>query len=477
MGILLAVAGVIVHSRVKSSLVEDLDATLLAKASALGALFDQDKDSIDFDFRDELMPEFSRQEAPEYFQAWIEGAPLSARSRSLGRAVLERRAGDPAHPLTWNLHLPDGRAGRAAGIRLPVQFSDDAHPELTPGSSHSVAALAEKGTGSKVRAVVVVAASREEIQAHMARLDVQLILGAATMLLSVAALAAVTIRRGLRPLDDLGQAAEEVEAASLSRRLPTSQLPRELAGPGRKLNQLLERPECSFERERRVTAGLAHELRTPVAELRSATDIARRWPGDPELGRQAIATCGEVAEMMGSLISALLRLSRIESGQESLIPQQIDLGETARKAWEHACTGAGCDTRALSSNFAVEEAVLVSADQALLLLALGNIFENALSHGAEAARVSVEVKRSGACARVLTTNPAPHLAPSDLEHLAEPFWCQDDARTHGERSGLGLALVKSALRAMGAELAFSLVAGQLVVGVAFKAVQEASGPR
>jgi signal transduction histidine kinase len=85
---------------------------------------------------------------------------------------------------------------------------------------------------------------------------------------------------GLSPLNQLANQAASITADSLATRFPTEIWPGELTPISSRLNDLLERLEQSFERERRFSADLAHELRTPIAELRSLAELALKWPED-----------------------------------------------------------------------------------------------------------------------------------------------------------------------------------------------------
>src|SRR5262249_9793902 len=143
-------------------------------------------------------------------------------------------------------------------------------------------------------------------------------------LLAAAWLVAWNLERGLSPLARLGAQADAIGSESLATRFPVTGVPAELVPIGHRLNDLLARLDSAFERERRFTAAVTHELRTPIAELRSACDVALRWP---EESRASLAEAHEVSIQMGRLVEALLELRRGETGSLSIDLERVDPAE------------------------------------------------------------------------------------------------------------------------------------------------------
>jgi two-component system sensor histidine kinase QseC len=265
---------------------------------------------------------------------------------------------------------------------------------------------------------------------------------------------AVTVRRGLRPLVRLGDEVGAIDARSLSSRLPTEGQAREIVPLSAKLNELLARLEDSFERERRMTSNLAHELRTPIAEIRAATDVALKWPDDPVLQKDAIATAHGVAVRMGGAVDALLRLAR--AGARAAEPdwQDVDLSgviDAALAARGPAASAAGLDV--------VAEALAplrARTDAGLFALIAGNLVDNAVSHTPRGGRIESRLENGGAAAVWTLRNAPVDMSREDLGRVGEPLWTQASARSTREHAGLGLPLARAVADLLGIALEFGL---------------------
>src|ERR1700683_4484395 len=134
----------------------------------------------------------------------------------------------------------------------------------------------------------------------------------------------LAVRRGLRPLRQLGTEADGIDAGSLDHRFSREELPRELVPIAQQFNSLLERIDEAFVRERRFTSDAAHELRTPIAELRRLAEVALKWPDRSEAERN-YRDVWEVAEHMESLVATLLAIARCRAGTAAVSLQPVDL--------------------------------------------------------------------------------------------------------------------------------------------------------
>jgi two-component system sensor histidine kinase QseC len=344
----------------------------------------------------------------------------------------------------WDQALPDGSPGRALGLAVTAHAKDVVLP---PGTE-------------PLRLTLVVAASRAGLDATLAGLTWVLVLTDALALGVLALLVAGGVRRGLRPVDALAGEVARLDATSLARRVDTTALPDELVPLALKLNELLARLEAAFARERRMTAAVAHELRTPIAELRAATDVARRWPEDADVSGEAVAIAGDVARRMGEAVDAVLRFCRLESGQEAATREPVPLRALLDELWAPHARRA--TERGLVLRNEVPGDLAAEGDRGLLALALGNLLDNACSFAAPGSVCASAGVREGQV-ELRVANPAPDLHAADLAHLAEPFWRKDAARSDGRHAGLGLALVTSVVRVLGGRLEFALEGGEFAV--------------
>jgi len=414
----------------------DYDSDLLEKARVLETLTEQEGDDLEFEAVGDALPEFSRAEKPEYFEIWHDGGETFVRSTSLGDRHLTRAAVPAPRPLLKNRRLPDGREGRTIQLDFVPRFVvRDAE-----GAEHSVAA-AEMPPGVHRQPMTLVLA-RDLAELRIALTRVRAVLGGAAIAFVVGLIAVVrwAIGRSLRPLQRLADRVERLDPDALDARFSTPDLPAEIVPLASRLDDLLRRLREAIERERLFSSNVAHELRTPVAELRSLAEVAARWPGDREAIRGFFSDVETVAGQMEGLIANLLALARSEAGAETLQPEEAVLEDLTRAVWERL--RARAQARALSLDLTARGAGTVVTDVAKLKLILTNLLGNAVDHAPPGSTVACEVRVEEPGFQVSVSNPAPGLEREDLGRLFDRFWRKDEARA-GHNAGLGLTLVRS----------------------------------
>ena len=239
----------------------------------------------------------------------------------------------------------------------------------------------------------------------------------------------------LRPVESMRREAAEISAATSGRRLPVPEARDEVRALGETLNAMLERLDEGLLRERRFVADAGHELRTPLALLRTELELAlRRERTSTELAA-AIRSATEEVERLIRLAEALLVLDH--AGEAPLRLQQLD----ARELLE-----------AVARRFAARGAIEISGggsfrgDRDRLEQALGSLVDNALTHGEGTVRLEAEPADGEITLRVSDDGAG---FPDDfLPRAFERFSRADGARTSGG-AGLGLAIVEAVARAHG----------------------------
>jgi two-component system sensor histidine kinase QseC len=412
--VIVVLGGFVLARQLGRGVADEYDAALLARARGLAGLVEREHGAIEMDFLAGVMPEYERGEHPDYFQVWLEEGEVFRRSARL-EGNLPRVQETLGKPRFIDLPLPDGHRGRM----VQVTFEP-------------------RGVGPPRIVTLAVATSRERLDDLLARMRFT-ILGVG---LFAALLAGLLIRRalraGLQPVDEVATAVERLDAESLGDRIVLERTPRELAPVVEQLNALLDRLEASFERERRFAANVAHELRTPISELRALAEVGGKWPGDEASARRYFEDARGIAARMERLVVDLLLLARCQSGVETVRVGRVDLREIVEGAWSELAPGAG--GRELRLELPAEP--IAESDPDKLRIILRNLLENAISYSPEGAAIPcVASRREGRLALVLT-NPAERLDPGDLERLTEPFWRKDESRSSTEHAGLGLSLVE-----------------------------------
>lgn len=324
------------------------------------------------------------------------------------------------------LTAPEARAA----VRRPVRVGS-----RQVGSEHEPATLLAAPAG---RRVVVVGASLGDRNEALDKLDGLLLLGLPIALLLAAVAGYVVAGRALTPIDAIRARAEEIGAEDLGLRVPEPEADDELRRLAHTLNALLARLEAAFRRERTFVADAGHELRTPLAALKSELELARR-PGRSEAElRAALGSAAEETERLIRLAEDLLTVARVESGGLPVRPAAIDVDEVLRR---------------VAARQPIEVAVRcpaglrMAADELRVEQALGNLLDNARRHGAEPVSVSA-VPRPGRVVRITVSDRGPGLG-AGFEHRAFERFTRGDSAREGEGAGLGLAIVRAVARSHG----------------------------
>jgi two-component system sensor histidine kinase QseC len=299
----------------------------------------------------------------------------------------------------------------------------------------------------------MLARDRRDLDASLARISGALAGAGLLLLLAAALVVTASLRRGLQPLAALADRASRIDAGSLGSRFPEAGLPDELRGISRRLNDLLGRLGASFQRERRFSADVAHELRTPIAELRALAEVALRAPQGHEPEAGSYRDVLDVAVQMERVVGNLLALARCDAGRQDVKLETLDLGAVARDAWRPF--QAGASARGLTVSFDLPPAV-VDGDRALLGAIFTNLYSNAVDHAPAGGALDCALHLSPGGAELAVENTCAGVTGEDLPHLFEPFWRKDAARSDREHSGLGLALVAAYAKLIGAKVEATL---------------------
>ncbi len=435
-------AGAGLYAVLRATLSAEFDVALQVRAQALATLVEQKTDGLELDYAGEIMQDFERDRSPDYFQIWKpDGIPLE-RSRSLRDATLPRRTGPIEAPAYENLSLPDGSDGRAIGLRFIAQVEDEEGKQaLRPPTGLAAVEL-------------VVAVHRDNLDRHLRRLLTTLLMAGAALALLTALLVPLCVRRGLAPMDDLARRVADVDAAALQVRFPVAGLPAELRPVAERLNELLARLETAFARERRFSADVAHELRTPIAELRALAEVAIQWPDDHEAEVRAVHEALAIALQMESIATRLLALTRCEASIQPVRCEPVPVAPLLMEIWKPLAETAR--QRDIGIAWDLHPGFRLAADPALLRAILENLLENAVAYSPSGSAIAVCGSRSPAGGQLDISNPAGDLAAEDLPHLFDRFWRKDPARASSAHCGLGLALARAYAHTMHLELRATL---------------------
>ncbi|MCA8924020.1 MAG: HAMP domain-containing protein [Planctomycetes bacterium] len=253
--------------------------------------------------------------------------------------------------------------------------------------------------------------------------------------------------RALKPVTALGDAAEQITAAQLDRRIPEVGVDEEFARLIRVFNAMLERLQGSYLQAVRFSADASHELKTPLAVIQGEVETALGNVPDGTPAQAALGSILEEIQRLKGLMHALLVFSRLDAGTLQLQRQPFDLAACVRETCED-----GADL-APELRFEVEvpDALPVEADPSLLPSAVRNLIGNASKYNRADGWVKVELASADGRARLRVSNSGPVIAPEHREQIFDRFFRADPSRTGGGH-GLGLSLAREFARAHGGEL-------------------------
>jgi len=450
---------VIVAERSHKALYSALDEAVMARAHGLAALlsFDAQSGILRLEQNERFLAEFGGNEDDAFFQIQgfkdgrvyflspsLKGNPFnSARLRKYEKVGKKRIAwndvwrGQNVRCLRW-LIKPDVIKTGASPASNPVRVL----------KSEIVSPLQRNGT---FPLEILLCVEREKVDRSYSQilgytggaffLILFLVLGATNLLL----------KYSLRSLTRLSHEVDQIQ--SLPHTTPLSRWgDRETDIVAAAVNSLLERLAKSVEWERQMTASLAHELRTPLAALRSVLEVSMmRERGVGEYRETAEESLTLVSQMQ-RMIENLLQLARLESGQVKIEYEALNLTDLIRECWSLF------HVRAVEKSIRIdsgpEEDLNVVSDRGKLRIVLNNVFDNAVEYTPKGGTIYIGARHlsdDSGC-EVIVENSGEPLSEEELENIFKRFYRGDEAREGGRHWGVGLSLVHSIAGLLGIQI-------------------------
>nr|WP_222938192.1 heavy metal sensor histidine kinase [Pseudomonas chlororaphis] len=260
-----------------------------------------------------------------------------------------------------------------------------------------------------------------------------------------AALGWMVASSGLRPIRQVTQVAASMSAKSLQERIPLAPVPKELQQMVLSFNAMLSRLDDAFVRLSNFSADIAHELRTPVSNLMTHTEVVLSRKRNIEDYEDNLHSNLDDLKRMGRMIDDMLFLAKSDNGLITHENKSIDLVEVVEKLLEYYRLLA--DERGI--DLEVSGRGSVRGDVLMLHRAISNLLSNALRYTPEGKCIRVDIRQQGASISVVVENPGEPIAPEHLEKLFDRFYRVDSARREGSPSnaGLGLSITRSIIEA------------------------------
>ncbi|MEN9636088.1 MAG: hypothetical protein RL077_4492 [Verrucomicrobiota bacterium] len=417
-----AVAGLGVYFSVRDAFEADLDARLGRLAGMARLALPNQSGVASSGPRGMTLRAFIAREdfkgSDQYFEQWTPDGTAERKSPNLGDADLPRPTEFTREGVRYDSSLENGDRVRVSAMR----FSQ---------------------VGSTPAVDFAVALSRKDGDAKLSRLAVQLVVGGLGCCAALCVLLALALRFAVRPLARLGDQAASMGAGSLHMRFPAEAMPSEIVPVVLRLNDLIGRLEKSFERERRFSGYLAHELRTPLAAIRSTSEVAAKWP--EQSSSEDYAEIARITTRLQQTVDTLLLLAQTETASADVMREAVALRPIVEEC--AALHAQRAREREITLTFQLADAPTLETDIRLLRIIVMNLIGNAVEYATARSEVTIACCASDRLFEV--SNAAPALTAEDIPHLFERLWRKDAARSDAAHAGLGLSLAQSCAKALG----------------------------
>ncbi|MGH9358050.1 MAG: HAMP domain-containing sensor histidine kinase [Terriglobia bacterium] len=320
------------------------------------------------------------------------------------------------------------------------------------GSDHRIISIRRHGAplrilGSKVSAgdsvyFIQVASRMGDYDEALARFGWVLLL-ASPLLLILASLGGYWIsQRALQPVGEIIQAAQSISVHSLSKRLHVPQSHDELQRLSETLNEMLGRLEAAFKRITQFTADASHELRTPIALMRTRAEVSLRKTRNEGEYREGLAQILRELERTSDLIEKLMLLARADSGVEALHPVRLNLLRPLREACREGQTLAEMK-QVIFSQAIPDDPIWVQGDAQSLHRLFLVLIDNAVKYTPGQGQVAVAIAQRDSLAVAEIRDTGIGIGREDLPHIFERFYRSDRARSRKSGgAGLGLSIAR-----------------------------------
>lgn len=345
--------------------------------------------------------------------------------------------------VTWT---PDGRQVFSSDDRVPIPFSPHEALARVSLAQEEWIVYTDVGPNGVAQAAQRVSARHDAAAESASKVFLPMI----ALVLFVAGLMVVALRRGLKPLDLAARDVATRTAQSLAP-IPTTDVPAEITPLVRSINDLMVRLAQALSTQRRFLADAAHELRTPVTALRLQLQLLQRADSDAARA-EAAAELQAGIDRSQHLIEQLLNVARFEPDGESMRSEPVDLGALARSVV--GAMSAKADHRGVDLGATGQDSV-VMGDVAKLTVLLNNLVENALRYTPAGGVVDVETGLLDGRPVLRVVDSGPGIPAHERAWVFDRFYrgplAAGQAREPGG-SGLGLAIVRAVADLHGASV-------------------------
>ncbi len=264
--------------------------------------------------------------------------------------------------------------------------------------------------------------------------------------------------QGLAPLRAMKSRASAVTGQRLKERMPVETVPVEMADLALALNQMLERLQDDFQRLSEFSSDLAHELRTPISNLLTQTQVALAKRRDAGVYREILASNAEEFQRLGRMVSDMLFLAKTERGVDLPTKERFSAAQEVRALIDFYEAVADEKKIKLSQ----EGDGYIAGDRLMFRRAVSNLLSNGLRHTVDRGEVTIHIEESAGATFVAVENTGDGIDPKLFPRLFDRFYRADPSRSRPEAdgAGLGLAITRAIVEAHGGKASVSSAQGK-----------------
>jgi heavy metal sensor kinase len=417
--VILTAVGMFLYYEVEEIIVSSVDRSLHSTLQILTGLLHEDHGKVELELSEIIPGEYITPHSGHYYKVMMDNAVLAA-SPSLAddNFVFIDTAADRPGDSFFTSRGPAGKSTRV--LRYQVET-----------------------LGKKF--VFTVAESLDNSLEMIATFQ-RFLLIAITLGIALLCLTAWWITRvSLQPLATLSTTIETITHKNLTERIDTGMMARELSRLAHSFNAMLARIHNVFESQKRLVADASHELKTPVAVIKTQCDVILQRARTPDEYVDALQTVQESARSMTILINNLLSLARLDAPSLSntkFVP--VSLSDSLEQGMR--MTRQLARERNVHITVSVDESLIVMSSRTGLDEALLNLIENGIRYNRQGGTVAITAMKQASMCVITVTDTGIGIKESDLDHVFERFFRADDVRGT-EGTGLGLSIVKSIIDA------------------------------
>ncbi|MDN4571712.1 heavy metal sensor histidine kinase [Pandoraea sp. XJJ-1] len=352
------------------------------------------------------------------------GLSMALRDMS-GKVLVSSSAGMSAELLD--------RLGLASNAGAPFDLTFDGQQK-----ARAIAFIERLADGTRIQIIFIRSSKDRSELLAVYRQDLWGAAAAGAMLVGI--LGYAVTRTGLRPVKDIGMQTHSIEASRLSERLKIALAPDELQDIAEAINRMLDRLEDAFRRLTQFSSDIAHDIRTPLSNLISSTQVTLSRPRTLDEYQSLLESHMEEYDRLRRMVENMLFLARADNAKHALRLEWLDANTELTNIASYF--EAVAEERELCIRVSAEG--LIFADPTLLRRAVSNLVSNALVFSTQGTCIELHSRMLGRETIISVCNQGQDIPGEHLERLFDRFYRADASRhTSAGNSGLGLSIVKS----------------------------------